>query len=44
MGVIPIWKTSLKDHKDQFKGLPVEKFKAALTSEIGIEVAVSYTP
>lgn len=27
-----------------FKGLPVAKFRAALTAEIGIEVAASYTP
>jgi L-glutamine:2-deoxy-scyllo-inosose/3-amino-2,3-dideoxy-scyllo-inosose aminotransferase len=28
----------------EFKGLPVEKFRAALTSEIGIEVSASYVP
>ena len=27
-----------------FKDLPVAKFRAALTAELGIEVAASYTP
>ena len=31
-------------YKDEFKGLPVQKFRAALTAELGIEVAASYTP
>jgi L-glutamine:2-deoxy-scyllo-inosose/3-amino-2,3-dideoxy-scyllo-inosose aminotransferase len=30
--------------KDEFKGLPVKKFREALTAEIGIEVAPSYIP
>jgi len=28
----------------EFKGLPVQKFRAALTAELGIEVAASYIP
>jgi L-glutamine:2-deoxy-scyllo-inosose/3-amino-2,3-dideoxy-scyllo-inosose aminotransferase len=28
----------------EFKGLPVQKFRAALTAELGIEVGASYTP
>jgi L-glutamine:2-deoxy-scyllo-inosose/3-amino-2,3-dideoxy-scyllo-inosose aminotransferase len=35
---------SFRYDKDKFKGLPVQKFRAALTAEIGIEVAASYTP
>jgi len=31
-------------NKDEFKGLPVQKFRSALTAELGIEVAASYTP
>ena len=31
-------------NQDEFKGLPVAKFRAALTAELGIEVAASYTP
>ena len=31
-------------NKNEFKGLPVKKFRAALTAEIGIEVASSYIP
>jgi L-glutamine:2-deoxy-scyllo-inosose/3-amino-2,3-dideoxy-scyllo-inosose aminotransferase len=31
-------------NKDEFKGLPVKEFRAALTAEIGIEVAPSYIP
>lgn len=31
-------------NKNEFKGLPVKKFRAALTAEIGIEVAPSYIP
>lgn len=30
--------------QDQFKGVPVKKFREALTAELGIEVAASYTP
>jgi L-glutamine:2-deoxy-scyllo-inosose/3-amino-2,3-dideoxy-scyllo-inosose aminotransferase len=30
--------------KNEFKGLPVKKFREALTAEIGIEVAASYFP
>ena len=30
--------------KDEFKGLPVKKFREALTAEIGIQVAASYEP
>jgi L-glutamine:2-deoxy-scyllo-inosose/3-amino-2,3-dideoxy-scyllo-inosose aminotransferase len=35
---------SFRYNKDEFKGLPVAKFRAALTAELGIEVAASYTP
>lgn len=35
---------SFRYNKNQFKDLPVEKFRAALTAEIGIEVAASYVP
>ena len=31
-------------NKDEFKGLPAEKFRAALTTELGIEVTASYIP
>lgn len=31
-------------HKDQFKGLPVEKFREALEAELGIGVDASYEP
>ncbi len=31
-------------NKDEFKGLPVEKFREALTAEIGILVTASYEP
>jgi L-glutamine:2-deoxy-scyllo-inosose/3-amino-2,3-dideoxy-scyllo-inosose aminotransferase len=31
-------------HKDGFKGLPIEKFRAALDAEIGILVDASYEP
>ncbi|RIH64508.1 DegT/DnrJ/EryC1/StrS family aminotransferase [Mariniphaga sediminis] len=31
-------------NKDEFKGLPVEKFREALTVEIGIQVSASYEP
>lgn len=31
-------------NKNEFKGLPVKKFRAALTAELGIEVSGSYTP
>lgn len=31
-------------HKDEFKGLPVEKFRNALASELGIGVDASYEP
>jgi L-glutamine:2-deoxy-scyllo-inosose/3-amino-2,3-dideoxy-scyllo-inosose aminotransferase len=31
-------------NKNEFKGLPVKKFRAALTAEVGIEVAPSYIP
>ena len=31
-------------NQEEFKGLPVKKFRAALTAELGIEVAGSYTP
>ena len=31
-------------NKSEFKGLPVDKFRAALTAEIGIEAAPSYIP
>jgi L-glutamine:2-deoxy-scyllo-inosose/3-amino-2,3-dideoxy-scyllo-inosose aminotransferase len=30
--------------RNQFKELPVQKFRAALTAELGIEVAASYVP
>jgi len=31
-------------HKDDFKNLPASKFRSALTAELGIEVAASYSP
>jgi len=31
-------------NKDEFKGLPVQKFREALTAEIGIQVSASYEP
>ena len=31
-------------NKDEFKGLPVEKFREALTAEIGIQATASYEP
>ena len=31
-------------NKDEFKALPVQKFRAALTAELGIEVTASYIP
>ena len=31
-------------YQNEFKGLPVQKFREALTAEIGIEVAPSYIP
>ena len=31
-------------NRSKFKGLPVQKFRAALTAELGIEVAASYIP
>jgi L-glutamine:2-deoxy-scyllo-inosose/3-amino-2,3-dideoxy-scyllo-inosose aminotransferase len=35
---------SFRFKQEQFKGLPVIKFREALTAELGIEVAPSYTP
>ena len=35
---------SFRYKKNEFKNLPIEKLRAALTSELGIEVAPSYTP
>ncbi len=35
---------SFRYKKDEFKGLPVKKFREALTAELGIEVAASYIP
>jgi len=35
---------SFRYKKDEFKGLPVQKFRAALSAELGIDVAASYTP
>ncbi len=35
---------SFRYNQAGFKGLPVAKFRAALTAELGIEVAASYTP
>jgi L-glutamine:2-deoxy-scyllo-inosose/3-amino-2,3-dideoxy-scyllo-inosose aminotransferase len=35
---------SFRYNENQFKGLPVERFRAALTAELGIEVAASYVP
>jgi L-glutamine:2-deoxy-scyllo-inosose/3-amino-2,3-dideoxy-scyllo-inosose aminotransferase len=35
---------SFRYSKDEFRDLPVAKFRAALTAEIGIEVAPSYIP
>lgn len=35
---------SFRYNKNEFKGLPVAKFRSALTAEIGIEVAPSYIP
>lgn len=35
---------SFRYNKDEFKGLPTAKFRAALTAELGIEVAASYIP
>jgi L-glutamine:2-deoxy-scyllo-inosose/3-amino-2,3-dideoxy-scyllo-inosose aminotransferase len=35
---------SFRYNQDLFKGLPVKKFRAALTAELGIEVAASYIP
>jgi len=35
---------SFRYKKDDFKGLPVKKFRSALTAELGIEVAASYIP
>jgi L-glutamine:2-deoxy-scyllo-inosose/3-amino-2,3-dideoxy-scyllo-inosose aminotransferase len=31
-------------NQEEFNGLPINKFRAALTAELGIEVASSYTP
>ncbi|MDX1364712.1 MAG: DegT/DnrJ/EryC1/StrS family aminotransferase [Arenibacter latericius] len=31
-------------HKDEFKGLPIEKFRSALEAELGIVVDASYEP
>lgn len=31
-------------NKDEFKGLPISKFREALTAEIGIQVSASYEP
>ncbi len=35
---------SFRYSQADFKGLPVAKFRAALTAELGIDVAASYTP
>ncbi len=35
---------SFRYNQTEFKGLPAAKFRAALTAEIGIDVAASYTP
>ncbi len=35
---------SFRYHKDGFKGLPVEKFREALTAELGMDVEPSYEP
>ena len=35
---------SFRYNQAEFKGLPVAKFRAALTAELGIDVAASYTP
>ncbi|MBK7713706.1 MAG: DegT/DnrJ/EryC1/StrS family aminotransferase [Bacteroidales bacterium] len=35
---------SFRYDQNQFKGLPVRKFREALTGELGIEVAASYIP
>jgi len=35
---------SFRYNQSDFKGLPVEKFRTALTAELGIEVAASYIP
>jgi L-glutamine:2-deoxy-scyllo-inosose/3-amino-2,3-dideoxy-scyllo-inosose aminotransferase len=35
---------SFRYDKNKFKGLPSKKFRAALTAELGIEVAASYVP
>ena len=35
---------SFRYHKDEFKGLPVAKFRDALTAELGIDVEPSYEP
>ncbi len=35
---------SFRYKKDEFRGLPVAKFREALSAEIGIDVAPSYTP
>ena len=54
-GIIPIrrderetleayYNFSFRYKKNKFKGLPINKFRAALTAELGIEVAASYIP
>jgi L-glutamine:2-deoxy-scyllo-inosose/3-amino-2,3-dideoxy-scyllo-inosose aminotransferase len=54
-GIIPIrrdsretretyYNFSFRYRKNEFKGLPVSKFRTALTAELGIEVAASYIP
>lgn len=54
-GIIPIRRDKRETHEayynfsfrfnsKEFKGLPVKKFREALTAELGIEVAPSYTP
>ncbi|MFA5329734.1 MAG: DegT/DnrJ/EryC1/StrS family aminotransferase [Prolixibacteraceae bacterium] len=35
---------SFRYNQAEFKGLPVQKFRAALTAELGIDVAASYIP
>ncbi len=35
---------SFRYKKDEFKGLPVKKFRDALTAELGIDVVASYVP
>jgi len=35
---------SFRYNQEEFKGLPVQKFRAAMTAELGIDVGASYTP